>query len=236
MMTERDSWSTGTAQERGERLQKSFVSRSRFPPPLFPVIAGVDRSNDEDDDSIIEKDFDEDDEECPVRKALQDLGYGDCDDDVVKCVKKALGDGGEIISKQTNKVLIEHEVPDEPPAFVRPDRLEIGDRVQLLNWVPMGVHGAKIDLYPTGNVTKMYIRKCLVSREPMRLGFMPEENVQYDEEDRLIGVELDGKGPIPMKSKGTPYPYITKDRTVILRFPPLGKPSGNTDHKEPWYS
>lgn len=137
-------------------------------------------------------------------------------------LQKALSDGGEIISRMTKKAWVERVLPEEPPAFILPDKLKVGDNVQVLNWVPMGVHGAKVDLFPRGNVSKMYFQKCVVTKESYSLDQVPSENIDLIEEERLYGLELDGEGI-----------YITKDSSIIIRYPAAGTPSGQTSHVNP---
>jgi hypothetical protein len=173
-----------------------------------------------------------------LERALEKCGYSkDLLEDVgfKGAVAKALARKGEIISQRTGRMWVERSIPEEPPAFVRPSSLKIGDRVQVLNWVPMGVHGAKIDLFPEGKVSKMYKMKCLVTKEPIPFGVIPGDDSEFLEEERVIGLELDGKGPYPLKEgvKGTPSPFITKDSTLIVRFPPMTEPSGQSNHNSP---
>jgi len=172
-----------------------------------------------------------------MEKALIKRGYPKElleDDNFRNAFAKALVGGGELVSKKTGKAWIDRSIPEEPPAFVRPDKIKLGDRVQVLNWIPMGVHGATIDLFPKGSVTKIYQVKCLVTKEPFSLTSLPDKSHDYMEEDRIMGLELDGKGPYPLKDLAqTPLPYILKDSSVIMRFPPMGTPAGQTEHVDP---
>jgi hypothetical protein len=156
-----------------------------------------------------------------IKRMLTDNGYFNLqlDDAGHQCLAEAMLQNAQIISKSTGGILIRKE-GREAPASVGPDKIKIGDSVQLLNWKPMGVKGATIDLYPKGKVTKTYFRKCLV-----------KSGDKEELEDRLEGIELDGKGPedIVMKD-GNKLPYILKDSTVIMRYPDMAQPSGETDH------
>lgn len=146
-----------------------------------------------------------------------------------KCLAKALLSGGRIVSDRTNKLSVDKEVPDVPPAYVPPGKLSVGDTVQLLNWKPLGVRGAKVDLYPKGKVTKMYCQKCLVTEKCIDKIRMPGSDDGIQTEDRIQALVLDKRGPFSEKEEDNPYPYIVKDDTVIIRFPMGGEPSGRTE-------
>jgi len=154
-----------------------------------------------------------------IRDTLEQAGYFDLPETCCGQIKEALAQGGEIVSRCTKGVLI-NKGDREAPASVGPDSVKVGDTVQLLNWKPLGVKGAKIDLFPKGKITKTYFRKCLV-----KCG--DKEGV----ENRLEAVELDGKGPEDVILKGgQKLPYILKDSTILLRYPDMAQPSGKTDH------
>ena len=235
--------SSGTSVETQGVIHKSLTSALKFHQPLFPKKVLVEKVVEGSKDETVEKakESDEASSKAPSSKdvdqamqALKEHGYGDLTDDQLGCVRKALKGGAEIVTNKTGKLWIEREVPEEPPAFLCPKKLELGNKVQLLNWQPMGVHGATIDLFPQGSVTKMYMTKCLVSKNKMPYGVLPKGKGEFNEEERLMGVELDGKGPYAMKASDMmPYPYVTKDSTLIMRFPTMGTPSGETQHVEP---
>lgn len=172
-----------------------------------------------------------------VRKALRKRGYSESlldNDRVYSALVKALVEDGEIVSEKTGRIWMERAIPEEAPAFVRPGKLKVGDRVQVLNWVPLGVHGAVVDLFPKGKVSKIYEVKCLVSKDPMPMGKMVRKDTPFEEQRRVLGMEIDGKGPFSTKEKeDTPFPYVTKDSSVIVRFPPMAEPSGETSHTSP---
>jgi hypothetical protein len=174
-----------------------------------------------------------------LEQALVKCGYAKDmarDEKFSSILLKALADKGEVVSEKTGKLWVEREIPEEPPAFVRPDRLKLGDKVQVLNWVPMGVQGAKIDLFPQGKVSKIYKVKCLVTKEALPFGVIPRKDAGFVEEERILGLELDGKGPYVNKDSDTPIPFITKDSSMIIRFPVMADPSGNTEHVSPMVS
>jgi len=156
-----------------------------------------------------------------IQSKLEQAGYflKDLPEDCGQRLVDAIQEKWEIISKSTKGVLV-NKGGREAPASVGPDSIKVGDTVQALNWKPLGVKGAKIDLYPKGKVTKTYFKKCLV-----------KSGDKEGLEDRLEGIELDGKGPedVTLKS-GRKLPYILKDSTILLRYPEMAQPSGETDH------
>lgn len=257
-MHESNVWSSGNSQERSETLHKSLTAANRLMEPMFPKVVQKDE---EEETGIIEDEESEESESSTsssseprrrtftvgemkekarsfARKALMKRGYGEDlleNGDLYSALVKALVDDGEIVSQKTGCAWIERAVPEEAPAFVRPGKLKVGDRVQVLNWVPLGVHGTTIDLYPRGTVSKIYEVKCLVSKDPVPPGRMIRKGTPFEEQVRVLGVELDGKGPYSVKGEAdeAAFPYITKDSTVIVRFPPMAEPSGETSHISP---
>jgi len=173
-----------------------------------------------------------------AKKALRKRGYGEDlleNESFYSELVRDLVEDGEIVSQKTGRVWVERSIPEEPPAFVRPGKLKVGDRVHVLNWVPLGVHGTTIDLYPKGTVSKIYEVKCLVSKEPRPLGRMVRKDTPFEEQTRILGLEIDGHGPYSEKGEDEDgaFPYITKDSSVIVRFPPMAEPSGETSHVSP---
>jgi hypothetical protein len=252
-MSDKRMFASGNLREHNLDLRRGLMVAKKFHSPLFPLIEKSE------DDSVEKEDSDEETEESDssvpsshrliteqelrdrsaeiLKKVLKAGGYDESlleDANFKASFTKAIIEDGELITKKTGKAWIERVIPEEPPAFVRPGKLKVGDRVQLLNWVPLGVHGAKIDLFPRGKVSKVYEVKCLVTKGPSQPGFMLGEKPEFDEETRVLGVELDGKGPYSQKeSTGIPYPFVTKDSSIIMRFPPMAEPSGETDNQSP---
>jgi len=259
-VNERDVWSSGSSGERHDELRKSLTASKKYNQPLFPS-KPQEESVEKDSDSDSESSDDSESADSAsssykpagnitvgelrnrsralMEKALADRGYPKElleDDNFRASLAKALAQDGQIVSRKTGKAWIERAIPEEPPAFVRPGKLKIGDKVQLLNWTPMGVHGTTVDLFPRGNVTKLYTVKCLVTKEPLMYGCMAPDASEFDEEDRILGLEIDGRGPYPLKDGGKPVPFVTKDSSIIMRFPYMASPGGQTDHVEPgWY-
>jgi len=251
-------WSSGNSQEHSETIHKSLTAANRLMNPMFPKIV---RKDEEEETGVIEDEESEESESSTsssseprkgtftvgdvrkkarsfARKALIKRGYGEDlleNDSLYAALVKALVEDGEIVTKKTGCAWIERAIPEEAPAFVRPGKLKVGDHVQVLNWVPLGVHGTTIDLYPRGKVSKIYEVKCLVSKDPVPRGKMLRKDSPFEQQVRVLGIELDGKGPYSTKDDGeeTAFPYITKDSTVIVRFPPMAEPSGETSHISP---
>ena len=256
-MYEASVWSSGSSQERSASLHKSLTSANRLMNPLFPKVV---KKDEEEESGVLESEESEESDSSTsssseprrrtlsidevkekahsfARKALSKRGYGEDlleNDDFYSNFIRALVEDGEIVTEKTGKIWIERSIPEEPPAFIRPGKLKVGDRVQVLNWVPLGVHGTTVDLFPKGTVSKIYEVKCLVSKEPKPLGRMVQKETPFEEQVRVLGVEIDGKGPYSEKDEdGTAFPYITKDSSMIVRFPPMAEPSGESTHLSP---
>jgi hypothetical protein len=259
---ERSVWSSGTSAEHSGRIHKSMTTTKRaFCQEMFPKI----QKDGENQEETAQETKEEAEPIAPspeksdkvvgkpslltvdalkgraaeeMERALAGCGYEKdllSDERFRSTLAKALLEKGEIVSQRTKKLWVERELPEEPPASIFPDKLKLGDRAQVLNWVPMGVHGAKIDLFPRGKVSKIYKVKCLVTKEPIPFGEIPGADAEFSEEERVIGLELDGKGPYTLnkESSRATYPYIIKDSSIIIRFPAMADPSGQTDHVSP---
>jgi len=148
-----------------------------------------------------------------------------------KTLMKALADGGKLISSCTGKLWIDRPIPEIPPAFVDSGMLKVGDFVQLVKWY--SVDPDLSDECPMGRVTKIYPMKCVVTKERSSALRMVEKTDMMCTEDRVQGLELDGRGPFGEKTTETPFPYLVKDDTLIIRFPEYATPSGETVHVEP---
>jgi hypothetical protein len=238
-------------------LNKSLTMSKKFQKPLFPLVKKeedeksstsetTEESEESDSSALSSEDVSSSSfssDECQgkarefMKRALVKYGYPEElleNEGFCAAFAKALVKNGEIVTQRTGRAWIERAIPEEAPAFVRPGKLKIGDKVQVLNWVPLGVHGTTVDLFPHGGVSKIYTVKCLVTKDPIGIGCMPTRDADFMEEERVIGLELDGRGPYTKKSQeGSPYPYVTKDSTVIVRFPPYAEPSGETSHFNP---
>lgn len=257
-MFEKSVWSSGNSRERTGELHKSLTAANRLMKPMFPKI----RKDEEQETGVIEEDESDESETSTssssseprrktftldevrgrarsfMEKALKKRGYPTSlldNEDFYSNFVRSLVEDGEVVSERTGRAWIERAVPEEAPAFVRPGKLKIGDRIQVLNWVPLGVHGTTVDLFPKGRVSKIYEVKCLVSKDPMTPGCMFRKGSPFEEQQRVLGLELDGKGPYSVKgeSEETAFPYITKDSTVIVRFPPMSLPTGESEHVSP---
>jgi len=245
---DRETWTSSSQIEHGAEIRKGLTFSAKLNKPLFPILKDVqEQDEDQQDDQASEQKGSAQDQ--PVTEgalkekarqimaaALEKAGYPVElleSEKFRKALARALAKDGEIISRKTNKLWVEREVPEEPPAFVRPRTLRVGDRVQVLNWVPLGVHGAVVDIFPQGKVTKCYTCKCLVTKNGYPHGVMVRKSEPFSEEERVLALELDGKGPYPVKDKETPYPYIVKDSSIIIRFPEMATPGGETEHVSP---
>jgi hypothetical protein len=249
-MHERGAWTSGTSLEKGASIHKMLMTtKNAFHNEMFPKIQKNEDGTVKTEETEAEENAEaeqlapapENDEAlASLEQALVKCGYAKDmarDEKFSSILAKAMAEKGEVVSERTGKLWVEREIPEEPPAFVRPDRLKLGDRVQVLNWVPMGVHGAKIDLFPQGKVSKIYKVKCLVTKEALPFGVIPRKDAGFVEEERILGLEIDGKGPHTVnKDSDTPFPYVTKDSSVIIRFPVMASPSGNTEHVSPMVS
>ena len=252
-MHERSVWTSGTSLEKSNSMHKMFMtSKNAFHNEMFRKIqknedgtVKVEEGAEADETTEAEQlapspENAGDEALASLEMALEKCGYAKAmarDEKFSSILAKAMAEKGEVVSERTGKLWVEREIPEEPPAFVRPDRLKIGDRVQVLNWVPMGVQGAKIDLFPQGKVSKIYKVKCLVTKEALPFGVIPRKEAGFVEEERVLGLEIDGKGPHTVnKDSDTPFPYVTKDSSVIIRFPVMAEPNGNTSHVSPMVS
>jgi len=160
-----------------------------------------------------------------MAKAREQLllgGYG-VTEDLQRPLATALRDGGaEVVSKRTGCVWINHGLPEVPPCFIGPDKLRVGDRVHVLNWVPLGVHGATLDLGPrSGRVNKIAVVKCRVSSGPLAFDRWPTEEPQTLEEKRVYALGLEDQNGV--------YPVLLKDYSFVMRLDgPAALPTGES--------
>jgi len=241
--------STGNGVRTSAQIQKSLSVSNSLRQPLFANLS-KDTSIDMDGESFSESESEEEETEDSdalafslvdrakkfdegLGKTLKRHGYDTTllnDAAAKKCLASAVLKGGRIISHKTRKLWVDREVPDMPPAFVHPGKLSLGDHIQIMNWHPSSTHKGKLDLYPSGKVTKVYNQKCLVTGSGIDKLRMPEKSDSICEEDRIQALELDCRGPYSEKEEKQPFPYVVKDDTIIIRFPVSGSPSGETEH------
>lgn len=149
--------------------------------------------------------------ETKARDLLISCGYPDTDD-YRKAVADALMQGGDLVSLQTGSTALEHGLPTPPPAFVRPGKLRIGDRVRVLNWVPVGTQAAYLDLGPKeGKIARMVYTKCRVTSSSVPYDRWPEKDIKTSEEVRLYALGLE-------QEDGTIIPLLTKDSSLVIRL------------------
>jgi len=148
-------------------------------------------------------------------------GYGDSGD-IRQAVAEALQAGAEVVSKKTGCVWLSHGLPHVPPAYIRPGKLRVGDRAIVLNWVPLGVHGATIDLSPkVGKVAKLLVVKCKIAGGPVPYDRWPMEMPQVFDEKRVYALGLEGDQGVT--------PICLKDYSLVMRLDgPSALPSGES--------
>ena len=250
---ERNTYQTSTGRSKSATLYKSMTTALGFQKPLFPKV----RKDEEEETDVIETEESEEDESSSPQwhklideEDLKDMSRRALAERLTKCgysaailedpafltkFAKGVGANGEIVSRKSGVVCIDRTIPEEPPVEVTKN-MSIGEDIQLFNWVPpTSVSVDEKRLFPRGKITKLYVRHCLVSKEPYPLDRMPRPGMEFVEAERLEAVELDGRGPYPIKEgdDSVPVPFVVKDGTVIMRFPPLAPPSGQTRHVDP---
>lgn len=143
----------------------------------------------------------------------------------------AIHKGAKPATMYTGKLMVDHGVPEEPPAFMAPKGLKVGDRVIPLQWTPMGVHGAQFDLFSVpgaAKVKKMYTGPVKVTKNSYPFGRIPADlsKVETTTEERLWGLELEAEGVQKEDDGCVACPMTTKDTTMVLRLEPLATPEG----------
>lgn len=144
-------------------------------------------------------------------------------DDLQRLLATSLRNGSaDVVSKRTGCVWMNHGLPEIPPGYIRPGKLRVGDRVQVVNWVPLGVHGAMLDLGPrNGKVNKIVMIKCRISCGPMAFDRWPSEEPATLEEKRVYALGLEDQN-------GT-YPVLLKDYSFVMRLDgPAALPTGES--------
>lgn len=170
-----------------------------------------------------------------VEKVLKESGFDKLPmtDKARQILEGALSNGARPVTEYTGKVMLERAIPEEPPAFVRPGQLNVGDRIISLQWMPVGLFGAKFDLPmipPTARIKKMYSGPVKVSKNAYPPGRVPTDpsKVETTTEERLWALDLEEDGIKKSNDDHSPCPMITKDTTMVLRLEPLAAPSGET--------
>lgn len=166
-----------------------------------------------------------------VEKVLKESGWDKLPmtDRAREILEGAISNGATPVTEYTGKVMIEHALAEEPPAFVRPQSLNVGDRVIPLNWVSVGRQAAKFDLPyvpEVARVSKMYVGPAKVTKNAYPPGRVPRDfsKCEMVTEERLWGLELEDE--VRKSDDLCPCPVTTKDSTMVLRLEPLAQPSG----------
>lgn len=170
-----------------------------------------------------------------IEKIMKDGGWDKLPltDRAREIVEDAISRGAKPATEYTGKLLVEHAIPEEPPAFTRPKNLKVGDTVIPLNWVGVCTQGAKFDLPSVPEafkVKKMYTGPAKVTKNSYPYGRYPSDisKVETVTEDRLWGLELDDR--LGKEDDGTSSMSIsTRDTTLVLRLDPQATPSGEVN-------
>jgi hypothetical protein len=148
-------------------------------------------------------------------------------------IEDAISRGAMPSTEYTGKIMVEHAMPEEPPAYARPgkDGLKVGDRVIPLQWMSAGRFGATFDLpyVPEAmKVKKLFVGPAKVSKNAYPPGKAPSDfsKVQTVVENRLWGMELESEEVSKEGEELCPCPVVTKDTTMVLRLEPLAQPTG----------
>jgi ribosomal protein L22 len=171
-----------------------------------------------------------------VEKIMKDGGWDKLPmtDRAREIVEDAITRGAKPATEYTGKLLVEHAIPEEPPAFTRPKNIKVGDTVVPLRWTDVCTQGAKFDLPnvpEAAKVKKMYTGPAKVTKESFPYGKFPSDlsKVETVMEDRLWALELE---PIGIKKDGEEsyvLPVTTRDTTLVLRLDPQATPSGEVN-------
>jgi hypothetical protein len=151
-------------------------------------------------------------------------------------IEDAISRGAVPSTEYTGKIMVEHAMPEEPPAYARPgkDGLKVGDRVIPLQWMSAGRFGATFDLpyIPEAmKVKKLFVGPAKVSKNTYPPGKAPGDlsKVETVTEERLWGMELESEEVSKDGEELCPCPVVTKDTTMVLRLEPLAQPTGEVN-------
>lgn len=246
MNEEREVWTTGTVQEKSDSLRRGLLAmKARFYRPLFPKV-------DSDRDALIEKSANLVDDRDWRRMAglesrvdhaaemtasfLKESGYSalPLTDRAMDAIKEIVRKGGRPVTMWTGKLMVKEGVAEEPPAFIRPGQLKVGDQVIPLQFVPMGVMGAKFDLpyvsQQARRVKKIHTVPVMVTRKSFPVGIVPEDmsKLELVEENRVTALEFEPEALDKNEEGMKPLPMPTRESTAIFRLSPMAEPTGET--------
>lgn len=174
-----------------------------------------------------------------VEKVLKDAGWDKLpiSDKARESIEDMISKGAKPATEFTGKIMIERGFPEEPPAFVRPNTLNVGDRVVPLDWRWIGGHGATIDLpnVPEAKrIKKLYTGPAKVSKNSYPYGRYPKDlsKVETVTEDRLWGFETEDRLGKQGDDDTMSLPVTTRDTTLVLRVPAMASPEGEVNTGE----
>jgi len=172
----------------------------------------------------------------PIEKAIKQSGFDKLPmtDKARELLENVLSNGAEPVTQYTGKVLIERGIPEVPPASLAKinSKLQVGDRVIPLHWVPVGPVGATFDLPyvpPSARITRMYEGPAKVTKDVYSPGRAPKDckNCESVIEERLWALELEAEGDEKhADNDDAAVPMAVSDTTMVLRLEPLAQPSG----------
>jgi hypothetical protein len=174
-----------------------------------------------------------------IEKVLKEAGYDKLpmSEKGKEILEQIISRGGKPATDYSGKLLVEHGLPESAPPLVRPSGLKVGDRVIVLPWVSMGVHGATFDLPyvpETAKVTKMYVAPATVTKDTYPPGRVPRDlsKVETVKEDRLWGLELESENVKKDDDGLGCCPMGMREPAMVLRLEPLASPSGEVAPSE----
>jgi len=171
-----------------------------------------------------------------VEKILKGAGWDKLpiSDKAREVIEDMIAKGAKPVTEFTGKIMIERGFPEEAPAFVRPNTLNVGDRIVPLDWRWIGGHGATIDLpnVPEAKrIKKMYTGPAKVSKDSYPYGRYPKDisKVETITEDRLWGLEAEDRLGKQNGDDTMSLPITTRDTTLVLRVPAMASPEGEVN-------
>jgi len=173
-----------------------------------------------------------------IEKVLKDAGWDKLPipDKAKEALEDLISNGARPASEYTGKIMVEHGVAEEPPSFVRPKKISVGDTVIPLDWRGVCLQGAKFDMPyvpKAAKVKKVYMGPVKVSKNPYPFGRMPSDisKVETVTEDRMWGLDLEGD-EVGKDDDTFPSTFPTRDTTMVLRMEALASPGGEVNPGE----
>jgi len=129
---------------------------------------------------------------------LKDSGYAQLPmtDRALEIIQEVVRKGGRPVTLFTGKLMVDKGIPEVAPAFPKAGALEVGDTVIPLQFVPMGVHGAKFDLpyvTQTQKVKKIFTAVVTVTKNSYPVGMVPSDLSKVDtvREERIVALSFE---------------------------------------------